>query len=66
MGMSTTRVRLTNRLGDAAAHCGENTCTANNSVGSNRTELIIPRIVPFDLSDEAITSGQPVTIHCNM
>lgn len=27
---------------------------------------VIPRIVPFDLSDEAITSGQPVTIQCTV
>lgn len=27
-------------------------------------DKVVPRIVPFDLSDEAITSGQPVTIQC--
>ena len=26
----------------------------------------MPRIVPFDLSDEPITSGQPVTMHCSI
>ena len=28
--------------------------------------LVAPRIVPFDLGDEAITSGQPVTIQCSI
>ena len=29
-------------------------------------DLAKPRIVPFDLSDEAVTSGQPVTMHCSI
>ena len=29
-----------------------------------RTATVAPRIIPFDVGDEAITSGQPVAVQC--